>query len=135
MLDVCAAVIQREGALLLATRPPGSHLAGKWEFPGGKVHPDESREDCICREIAEELGLRLTSARLLDTVEYAYPDKTLRLHFLECAVADGPCVPRCHDGQRVGWFTPVEASRLDLAPADRVFLERRWNTCAHTPGK
>ena len=64
VLDVCAAVVVADdGRLLLATRRPGSHLAGKWEFHGGKVHPGESLEDCMRREAAEELGLLLTAAR------------------------------------------------------------------------
>ncbi|OPZ25198.1 MAG: CTP pyrophosphohydrolase [Lentisphaerae bacterium ADurb.BinA184] len=121
-IEVCAAVIERDGRYLLGRRPAGSHLAGKWEFPGGKMHPGESREACILRELAEELGLEASRPRLLVTIEHAYPEKTVRLHFLRCQVAAGSaCLPAEHDG--VGWFGLREAAALDLAPADRRFVE------------
>jgi 8-oxo-dGTP diphosphatase len=122
-IDVCAAVIRRDGKILLATRPPGSHLAGKWEFPGGKCAAGESTESCISREILEELHLSVRSAVPVDTLVHRYPDKTVRLFFLECDIDPGADpVPR--EGQDVGWFGAREAAELDLAPADRVFLNR-----------
>ena len=127
-IDVCAAVIRKGGKILLATRPPGAHLAGTWEFPGGKVSGDETLSQCICREIREELGLRVVSARHVDTVEHEYPEKRIVLHFLECVVAGSP-VPVCHDGQAADWFTLAEIAALDLAPADRVFAQRLGVAC------
>lgn len=122
VLDVCAAVVfADDGRLLLATRPPGSHQAGKWEFPGGKVRSDESLEECIRREAAEELGLRVAAARPVLAFDYAYPDKTVRLHFMWCDLA-GDSAPEAREGQAFAWFSAAEAGSLDLAPADQAML-------------
>ncbi len=121
-LEVCAAVVQRRQRFLLARRPAGSHLAGKWEFPGGKIHAGETREQCIVRELEEELGVTVTTPALLTTVEHHYPEKSIRLHFLRCrwpAGAEGTG----HDNQEFGWFARCELTALDLAPADRRFVE------------
>ncbi len=122
-VDVCAAVIRRGELTLLATRPPGSRLAGKWEFPGGKVAPGESLEACIRREIREELGLVLGHVRHVDTVEQTDHAPPIRLHFLDCSIDPG-AEPVCHEGQQARWFTPAELAILDLLPADRVFVCR-----------
>ena len=98
-------------------------MAGKWEFPGGKVSGGESLVGCIRREIAEELGLEVLDAVQIATVEHADQQPAIRLHFLECYVAAG-AEPVCREGQQVGWFTLAETAGLDLLPADRVFLDR-----------
>ena len=72
-LEVCAAVAFRDGKLLLASRRPGSNLAGKWEFPGGKQRDGESLVDCIRRELLEELGLEITDALELFSLVHRYP--------------------------------------------------------------
>jgi 8-oxo-dGTP diphosphatase len=95
-------------------------MAGRWEFPGGKVSGGESLVDCIRREIAEELGLEVLSAALVDTVEQAEQQPAIRLHFLECRVTPD-AIPVCHEGQQAGWFTLPEIAALDLLPADRIF--------------
>ncbi len=122
VLDVCAAVVfSDDGRLLLATRRPGSHQAGKWEFPGGKVRPGESLEDCIRREAAEELGLQVAAAQPMLAFDYAYPDKTVRLHFMWCSLA-AENAPEAREGQAFAWFSAAEVGGLDLAPADRAML-------------
>ena len=122
-VDVCAAVIRRGELILLATRPPGSRLAGKWEFPGGKVSVGESLEACIRREIVEELGLELLNAVLIGTVERGEQCPPVRLHFLDCTVAAG-AEPQCREGQTARWFAPEELAGLDLLPGDQVFARR-----------
>ncbi len=122
-LLVCAGVVCRGGRYLLATRPPGSRLAGRWEFPGGKVVDGESLEDCIRRELCEELGLTVGAVAPLDIVELPEAEPPLRLNFLGCAL-DPEAEPVAHEGQRVGWFTLTELQSLDLLPADRLFVER-----------
>ncbi|MBN2450709.1 MAG: NUDIX domain-containing protein [Lentisphaeria bacterium] len=122
-VEVCAAVVRRGDRVLLATRPGGSHLAGKWEFPGGKVAEGETLEECIRRELLEELGLGILRAEHLGTVEHTYPGKHVVLHFLECLVpADAE--PVCRLAQKAEWFPADCLAALDLAPADRIFVER-----------
>ena len=122
-LVVCAGVVCREGRYLLATRPPGSRQAGRWEFPGGKVADGESLDDCIRRELCEELGLRVGVVRPLDVVDIGDAEPPLRLHFLSCEI-DPAAEPVPHEGQRVGWFSLTEMQSLDLLPADRLFVDR-----------
>ncbi len=122
-LEVCAAVIRRGARLLLASRPPGSRLAGRWEFPGGKVSGAESLSECIRRELAEELGLAVEAGEVIDTVELPDHVPPARLHFVACSVAPG-AEPRCREGQEARWLAPDEIAALDLLPPDRVFLER-----------
>jgi len=98
-------------------------MAGKWEFPGGKVSAGESLDACIRREIREELGLSIGQARHVDTVEQADHVPPIRLHFLECCV-DPAAQPVCHEGQQAAWFSPAELATLDLLPADRTFVSR-----------
>ena len=122
-IEVCAAVILHGGRLLLATRPPGKHLAGKWEFPGGKVKTGETLVACIIRELQEELGLPVRQAFLLFEVLHQDPEHSIRLHFLMCSLAP-EFVVQPREGQISEWF---EAARLPLdqmAPADRETIVR-----------
>ena len=121
-IEVCAAVIQQHGNLLLALRPDGSHLQGHWEFPGGKVHEGETLEACIRREIREELGVGVDGTDFLRTVEHHYPEKSIRLHFLACSIPD-EVVPLPLQHETIGWFPPAAAASLNLAPADHIFLD------------
>ena len=121
IIDVCAAVVLRNDRLLLATRAPGSHLEGKWEFPGGKLKDGESLAACIERELAEELRLDAHCVGELFCLDYEYPEKRIRLHFMLCGIENEP-VPA--DGQSTGWFNAQEALALDLAPADAEALAK-----------
>lgn len=121
-IEVCAAVVLTGDRLLLATRRPGAHLSGKWEFPGGKIRADEDACQCISREMNEELGVHAGEWTELFALEYEYPEKAVRLHFMFCQDADGVTANPA-EGQKCGWFTAAEALALDLAPADRKALE------------
>ncbi|MBT3374929.1 MAG: (deoxy)nucleoside triphosphate pyrophosphohydrolase [Lentisphaerae bacterium] len=123
-IDVCAAVIRRGDAFLLAQRPSGSHLAGMWEFPGGKIHPGESLRACIEREILEELAVIVAAGNCIDTISHAYPSKTIRLHFMACEL-EMQAPERGNEDQLVGWFTPEEMATIAIAPADRAFIKRQ----------
>ncbi len=121
-LEVCAAVLIRNGRLLLASRRPGGYLAGKWEFPGGKMRAAETLADCIARELEEELGLTVWQASLLFSCRHATADKLIQLHFMHCEIpAAQQAVPR--EGQQVGWFLPGELAGLAWVPADAITLE------------
>ena len=120
-LSVCAAVVFRGGKMLLATRRPGGSLAGKWEFPGGKVDSGETLEECIARELEEELGLKIVQASLFAEETFDYPTKTVCLHYMRCELSpESVAEPR--EGQQCGWFAPNEWPQLDLAQADAHFL-------------
>lgn len=122
-LDVCAAIIRRDAKVLLAQRPAGKHLAGRWEFPGGKIDPGESRDECIRRELREELGLEATPLAFLFTVDHSYPEKSIRLHCIECEI-EKSATPVHHDGQQSQWVALEDLETVDLAPADRQVAGR-----------
>lgn len=116
-----AAVIERGGRILIARRPPGTHLAGLWEFPGGKLQPGETLEQALEREIDEELGARAHVGALLDTVEWAYPDKRVKLHFFRCVVSGEP---RPLEGQEIAWVSREELAAYPFPPADAAVIAR-----------
>ena len=121
-IEVCAAIVISGGRVLMATRRPGSHLSGKWEFPGGKIRDGETSEECVKRELREELSLDVKVARELFRMEFQYDEKRVGLHFMLCNVAaDSEAKPM--EGQHCGWFTAAEAQVLDLAPADAKAIE------------
>ena len=87
---VLAAVVERDGAFLLTRRLSGTHLAGTWEFPGGKCEPGESHEDCLRRELIEELAVTAEIGAEIFTITHAYPEKTVELHFYRCRIHGTP---------------------------------------------
>jgi 8-oxo-dGTP diphosphatase len=119
---VVAAVIERDGRILVSRRLDGTHLAGRWEFPGGKCEPSESHEACLARELAEELGvMRATVGEEIWAAEHAYPERVVRLHFRRCTIDEEP-----HGalGQALRWVTRAELGTLDLPDADRDLVKR-----------
>lgn len=112
---VVAAVIEKNGAFLLARRQPGTHLAGCWEFPGGKCQTGETYEDALRREILEELDTEIRDLRKIFVTSHRYPDRAVELHFYRCALA-GP--PRARFGQELRWVPHRDLTSLELPPAD-----------------
>lgn len=121
-LDVAAALVFRHGRLLIAQRPDGSHLAGLWEFPGGKREAGETWEDCLRRELVEELDADVEVGELYEEVVHAYPGKTVRLRFYRCRLAARE--PRPVGCAAVRWIAPAELAAHQFPPADAVLLER-----------
>ena len=119
MIVVVAAVIEREGRFLLTLRPDGTHLAGHWEFPGGKVHESETHAEALRREIFEELDAVADVGELVHTVTHAYPEKTVRLFFYSCAL-NGEAKPMI--GQEMRWVAKSELSALPFPEADRDLI-------------
>lgn len=119
-ITVVAAVIERDGRLLLARRLAGTHLAGLWEFPGGKCEPGEPHEACLARELEEELGVRAEIGEEMIAIDHTYPEKRVRLHFRRCAIDRDP-EPRL--GQELRWVSRVELRELALPEADRALVE------------
>jgi mutator protein MutT len=118
-VTVAVALLRREGRWFLQRRDPSSgHLAGAWEFPGGKAEPGESPEEALRRELVEELAWEAGPLRALAPITHAYPDFTVTLHpFL----AEGPELPRT--ALAWGWFSAAEAARLRVPEANAPLLD------------
>jgi 8-oxo-dGTP diphosphatase len=123
VVEVAAGIIRDEhGRYLLARRPPGSHLAGLWEFPGGKRQDGESLEECLRRELVEELGATFHVGARVDTVVWTYTDTTIALSFFRCRLAAGTIETRGVDA--VAWVRPERLGDYEFPPADRTLVER-----------
>ena len=120
-IAVVAAVIERDDAFLLTLRPEGTHLAGHWEFPGGKVHDSETHAEALRREIFEELDAVATVGELVHTVTHAYPEKVVELFFYRCEL-DGDAKPMM--GQQMRWIARSELSALPFPEADRDLISQ-----------
>lgn len=121
MTVVVAALLWDKGKLLIQTRPEGKHLAGKWEFPGGKLERGESPEQALERELWEELGIRTRTGSIRQVVNHSYPEKDVLLLFYESSLLKG--VPCAKEGQRLAWASTEELSQYDFAPADIPVLD------------
>lgn len=121
LIEVVAAVIERDGRILVTRRPAGTHLAGLWEFPGGKPAPGESPEEALVREIREELGARATVGGVLETVDWTYPDKRVRIVFFRCGLEGEP---RPLEGQEMRWVAPDDLTALEFPAADSTLVAR-----------
>jgi len=118
LVDVVAAVIEREGRLLLACRAATKRHGGLWEFPGGKIAPGESLKDALARELKEELDLELADAgAVLSSV--ADEHAGVLVHFIKATVYGEPVLL---EHQACDWLTLQEIERLPLAPADQRFV-------------
>jgi len=120
-VQVAAALILHEGRYLLTRRKADVHLGGLWEFPGGKREPGESLEECLCRELREELGIEITAPVPFQVIRHAYPEKTVELHFFRCTIKDGH--PRPLGCEALQWVPPEELARMPLPPADRPLVD------------
>ncbi len=121
MLAVVAGVIRRKGRYLVYRRPEGKLLAGKWEFPGGKLEEGESPEAALARELMEELGIRARVGRVLDAIRRTDEGKDVLLLFYECTTDDEP---EPLERGLVRFAAPEELAALDFSPMDRLFLSR-----------
>ncbi len=119
--DVAAAIILRHGRVLVTRRAPGQKMAGYWEFPGGKLEPEESVQTCIERELAEELALECVAGRVLVTNRHTYPGGTINLIGVEVQLVSEAWQLRVHDEAR--WVEGAELMGLQLAPADVAIAE------------
>ncbi len=112
---VIAAIVEREGLILVAQRVAGTHLAGYWEFPGGKLEPSENHRQCLEREMKEELDATVEVGPLIHSTSFAYPKRTVELHFYNCVLTNEP-TPLL--GQQLRWVSRPELETLQLPPAD-----------------
>lgn len=123
VVQVTAGIIRDEaGRYLITQRRRGSHLAGLWEFPGGKVGAGESLRACLQRELMEELGAVFEIGDEIATIEWRYPDRTVVLHFFRCTVSSGTIEAR--ESQAMSWVPPGRLRDYEFPPADRELIER-----------
>jgi mutator protein MutT len=118
---VTAAVVERDGHLLVTRRLEGSHMGGFWEFPGGKCEPGEPPDAGLARELLEELGVAATVHEEIYRTTYAYGDRVLDLRFFRCELASEP---RALLGQEIRWAQRHELETLEFPPADAELVAR-----------
>jgi len=117
---VTAGLVWKDGKLLITRRPEGSHLAGYWEFPGGKQEPGESLEACLEREIQEELDMKVKVVKHLLQIDHDYETKSITLHLFQCSWLNGTPTPLGCD--EIRWVRPEELDNYKLPPPDLQLL-------------
>ena len=122
ILDVAAALVFRDGKLLITQRQANAHLGGLWEFPGGKREPNETFEGCLARELREELGIEVIVGELVESLTHAYPEKTVHLKFYRCRWKE-------HEPQPLGcpafkWVSAADLKDYAFPAADARLLEK-----------
>ena len=117
---VAGAVIDAKGLVLIAQRLPGKHLAGGWEFPGGKLEPGEQRTHGLARELREELGIEVRDPRPLLRLRHTYPYGEVLIDMWVVSRCDGAA--RGMEGQALRWCTPEELAAAQLLPADQPIV-------------
>lgn len=121
-IEVAAALIFDSDRLLIAQRPPGVHLEGLWEFPGGKREPGETYEACLLREIREELGCEVLVGPMLHEAEHAYPEKCVRIRFFQCQLVSG--IPEPLECAALRWVSPGSLGQFQFPEADLALIEQ-----------
>jgi 8-oxo-dGTP diphosphatase len=122
LIVVAAALIDSDGRLLVQQRPAGKAMAGLWEFPGGKVEPDELPEAALIRELREELGIDVEKACLAPAcfASEALGDRHMILLVYICRKWRG--IPRALEAPAIKWMRPVELHNLEMPPADKPLI-------------
>ncbi len=122
VLVAAVALIDPDGRVLLARRPEGKPMAGLWEFPGGKVEPDETPEACLIRELSEELGIGTWASCLapLAFASHSYEDFHLLMPLYACRKWQG--VASAQEGQQLAWVRPRDLGAYPMPPADKPLI-------------
>ena len=121
MINVVAAVIQNEeGKILIAQRNLKKSQGGLWEFPGGKIEPNETKEEAIIREIKEEMDIDIETKKFIDQKIFNYPDKDINLIAIECKQIKGDIKLNEHEDFK--WVNKNELKNFNFAPADKFII-------------
>ena len=123
-IHVTAAVIRRQGFILVCGRKTGAELDWCYEFPGGKVEPGESLSDCLRREMREELGTDVYVLDQLGENVVTFGEKIFHLHFLRAVLRPGAPEPDPREGQPMLWTPTAELNRIPMLPGDVAFARR-----------
>lgn len=131
---VAAAIVDSTDRVLIAQRPAGKHMAGWWEFPGGKVAQGESDRDALERELREELGVEARAHRQLKMLTHEYPDRVVELVLWHASITRGE--PRGLDGQQLKWVACQSLGEERLLPADLPLIPalQGLSSAANTTG-
>ena len=119
--QVTAAIIRKDSKILIARRAQNKHLGGYWEFPGGKIEEGETPQECLKRELEEELGIVVNVGAFFMENEHHYEDKIIQLQAFECEHISGNIMLNDHD--QIEWVHPSEFINFKFAPADIPFLK------------
>ena len=122
VLVAAAALVDADGRLLLARRPPGKSMAGLWEFPGGKVDAGETPEAALIRELKEELGVDVAASCLapFTFASYSYPEFHLLMPLYVCRKWSG--IPAARERQQLAWVRPARLADYPMPPADKPLV-------------
>jgi 8-oxo-dGTP diphosphatase len=120
VIEVSAGLVFRDGKLLITQRHAGAHLGGLWEFPGGKREPGETFEQCLVRELREELGIEVAVGQILESLTHDYPEKSVHLKFFRCEWKIGEA--RALDCADLKWILREELERFEFPAADARLL-------------
>ena len=120
--QVTAGIIKDENRLLISQRMDNDHLGGLWEFPGGKLEQGESLEECLIREVLEELNIQISIQKYLFEVEHHYKNKTITLHIFLCCHQNG--TPECREVQNWKWIDFSDISDYQFPDADEEVIRR-----------
>lgn len=126
MIDVTAAILENQhGEILIARRKPGKKLAGYWEFPGGKIEAGETPQECLIRELHEEMNLIIEISDYVGESIHRYEQGPIRLIAYKGKIASGEIKLTDHD--QYAWLTIQSIKNTNLAPADVPFVELLTN--------
>ena len=120
-IHVTCAIIEKDGKVLSTQRSETMSMPLKWEFPGGKINDGECQEDCLHREIHEELGISVVISRVLTPRTYKYPAFIITIYPFICRMADGGI--NLHEHKALIWLLPEKLHELDWAEADILLIE------------
>jgi 8-oxo-dGTP diphosphatase len=121
---VAAGIVFDDDKVLVTQRKAGSHLAGAWEFPGGKVEPGEDPREALARELAEEIGVDAVAGDIVEVTFHRYPEKAVLLLFYEATLRPGSPPPRAIDIAALRWAGPDELDESQFPPADVAVLRK-----------
>ncbi|AGC67049.1 hypothetical protein Cst_c00160 [Thermoclostridium stercorarium subsp. stercorarium DSM 8532] len=122
MTKVAAAIIRKNGKILICKRGAGGNCGHLWEFPGGKQEDGETLTECLERELNEELGVKIRVKGVFDTVVYRYPDREIFFTFFNAEIEEGIPCPTVHE--EIKWVTPKELTEYEFCPADIEIVKK-----------